>query len=375
MALILVVEDESDIRDDIEDTLKFGGHQTIGAANGKLGLLRVLESHPDLILSDINMPEMDGGQFLEAVRSQATEIANTPFVFLSAYAEREAVIEGKKRGADDYITKPIDHELLIETVNARLRQVRRLDDQKREELDSLRRAVLETFPHELRTPLNSIIGFAELLAGDPAALDPTTTRDYARHILDSGRRLHDLVEKVLDLVAVTSGRLVPRPRELELEPLLRSIVALQSTIAARDGLAVGFQVSPRMARIRSDETFLRRAIGELVSNGLKFSDPNGRVSISADVDASGTPFISIADTGAGMSEEATRRLGSLFFQENSGLSRRHEGLGIGLSVARAFVETLGGRVEVQSVIRSGTTARIVLSSTCLVAAGPERLSA
>ena len=368
MALILVVEDEADIRDDIEDTLKFGGHQTVSAANGRQGLERVIDSHPDLILSDINMPEMDGGQFLEAVRAQASEIANTPFVFLSAYAEREAVIEGKKRGADDYITKPIDHELLIETVNARLRQVRRLDQQKREELDALRRAVLETFPHELRTPLNSIIGFAELLAGEPTAqLGQATVRNYSRHILESGRRLHDLVEKVLDLVAVTSGRLVPKEREVELEPLLRSIVELQATVAARSGLVVGFQISPRMARIRTDEVFLRRAVGELVSNGIKFSDTDGRVSIAADIDAGGVPFISVSDTGVGMSEEATRRLGSLFFQENSGLSRRHEGLSIGLSVARAFIETLGGRVEVQSVVRAGTTARILLSPDCLIA--------
>jgi two-component system, sensor histidine kinase and response regulator len=368
MALILVVEDEADIRDDIEDTLRFGGHQVIGTANGRLGLEAVLNAHPDLILSDINMPEMDGGQFLEAVRGQAPEVANTPFVFLSAYAEREAVIEGKKLGADDYITKPIDHELLLETVNARLRQVKRLDDQKKQELSTLRRSVLETFPHELRTPLNSVIGFAELLVSDgPAGKLQGSALEYASLILESGRRLQDLVERVLDLVAVTTGRMVPKESELAVEALLRGCVQLHASTAERRGLVVGIEVAPSMARVRSDETFLRRAVTELLSNALKFTDKGGRIVIGAEVAADGLPSIYVRDTGEGMSEEAMARLGSLFFQETSGLSRRHEGLGIGLSVARAFIETLGGRIEVQSQLRIGTTARIMLSPESVIA--------
>ena len=368
MALILVVEDEADIRDDIEDTLRFGGHQVIGAPNGRVGLEAVLSGRPDLILSDINMPEMDGGQFLEAVRGQAPEVANTPFVFLSAYAEREAVIEGKKLGADDYITKPIDHELLLETVNARLRQVRRLDEQKKQELSTLRRAVLDTFPHELRTPLNSVIGFAELLVSNgPGGKLQGPALEYASLILESGRRLQDLVERVLDLVAVTTGRMVPKEVEVALEPLLRSCVQLHAINAERRGLVVDVEVSPQMARVRSDETFLRRAIAELISNALKFTDKGGRISMSAEISPEGLPAIIVRDTGEGMSEEATNRLGSLFFQETSGLSRRHEGLGIGLSVARAFVETLGGRIEVHSKLRVGTTASILLSRESLIA--------
>ncbi len=366
MALILVVEDETDIRDDIEDILRFGGHQVIGVANGRLGLDAALTDRPDLILSDINMPEMDGGQFLQAVRAQSTEIANTPFVFLSAYAEREAVIEGKKLGADDYITKPIDHELLIETVNARLRQVRRLDDQKKQELEGLRRSVLDTFPHELRTPLNSVIGFSELLLGDlPGGRLSGPAQEYATLILESGQRLQELVERVLDLVAVTTGKLVPKEREIACGELLEGCVRLHRAVAERRGVVISIEISPAMARLRSDEHFLRRAVGELLTNAVKFTSQGGRVTIVAEV-LDGQPTIHVRDTGEGISEEALNRLGSPFFQENSGLARRHEGLGIGFSVARAFVETLGGRIEVQSTIRVGTTAKIRLNPDCLV---------
>ncbi len=367
MALILVVEDETDIRDDIEDILRFGGHEVIGVANGRLGLDAALSGRPDLILSDINMPEMDGGQFLQAVRAQATDVANTPFVFLSAYAEREAIIEGKKLGADDYITKPIDHELLIETVNARLRQIRRLDDQKKQELETLRRSVLDTFPHELRTPLNSVIGFAELLLGDlPGGKLAGTPQEYASLILESGQRLQDLVERVLDLVAVTTGRLVPKEREIACEELLQSCARLHRAGAERRGVIVSVEVAEAMTRVRSDEHFLRRAVGELLTNAVKFTAQGGRVTIVAEV-VDGQPTIHVRDTGEGISEEALSRLGNPFFQETSGLARRHEGLGIGFSVARAFVETLGGRIDVQSTIRVGTTARIRLSPDCLVA--------
>lgn len=361
MALILVVEDEADIRDDIEDILRYGGHQTVSAGNGKEGLEVALKAHPDLILSDINMPVMDGGKFLESVRAQPAEVANTPFVFLSAYAEREAVIEGKRIGADDYVTKPIDHDLLLETVNARLRQVRRLGEQKKQELETLRRQVLDTFPHELRTPLNSIIGFSELLVSDADTLKlSSNAREYAGHVLESGRRLQDLCEKVLDLVAVTTGRLIPQERELELAGVVDAALSIHQGSAARKSIRIAVQIAPTVARVRSDETFLRRAVLELLSNAIKFTDKGGSVTLTAELGADGAPTITVADTGAGISDEAARSVGTPFFQETSGYTRRHEGLGIGLSVARAFVETMGGRIEMHSTVRVGTTARIVL---------------
>jgi signal transduction histidine kinase len=367
MALILVVEDEVDIRDDIEDILRFGGHQTVAAGNGKDAFDIAMKARPDLILSDINMPEMDGGQFLEKLRRERPEVANTPFVFLSAYAEREAVIEGKKIGADDYVTKPIDHDLLLETVNARLRQMRRLDEQKREELDALRRSVLDTFPHELRTPLNSIIGFAELLAGSSRTAEvPKTIRDYAAHMLEAGRRLHDVIERVLDLVAVTTGKLVPKEREIDVRGLLDSCVSLMAASIERRQLALRINISSRMTALKSDETFLRRAVLELLGNAIKFTDHGGSVVLNGGLDDQGHPTISVVDTGIGIAAEALPRVGTPFFQASSGRSREHEGLGLGINVARAFVETLGGRIEMQSQLRVGTTARIVLGKEAAI---------
>jgi cell cycle sensor histidine kinase DivJ len=121
-----------------------------------------------------------------------------------------------------------------------------------------------------------------------------------------------------------------------------------------------------MTALKSDETFLRRAVLELLGNAFKFTDHGGSVVLNGGLDDQGHPTISVVDTGIGIAAEALPRVGTPFFQASSGRSREHEGLGLGINVARAFVETLGGRIEMQSQLRVGTTARIVLGKEAAI---------
>ncbi len=140
-AKILCIEDEPELRETIVEELNDVGYETIQADNGRTGLAAITANHPDLVLCDINMPEMDGTQLLQNLRVNHPDLADMPFIFLTALADRSAVLNGKKLGADDYLTKPIDFELLIATVEARLGQVRRMGAKTEQQLVKLYRTV------------------------------------------------------------------------------------------------------------------------------------------------------------------------------------------------------------------------------------------
>ncbi|MDV2968450.1 MULTISPECIES: response regulator [Nitratireductor] len=141
--IILCVEDERHLRQDIIDELGIAGYEALAARDGREALAMLETSRPDLILCDITMPRLDGYGLLEAVRSSHPGLADVPFVFLTALDERDAVINGKRAGADDYLVKPIDFDLMLATIEARLRQVERLGQGAGRELDAMRQALTD----------------------------------------------------------------------------------------------------------------------------------------------------------------------------------------------------------------------------------------
>ena len=140
---ILCVEDELHLRRDIVEELVTGGYDAIGAADGQEALALLESKRPSLILCDISMPRLGGYGLLEAVRHARPELADIPFIFLTAFDQREHVIRGKRAGADDYLVKPIDYDLMLATVEARLRQASRIDARSRRELTALREALAD----------------------------------------------------------------------------------------------------------------------------------------------------------------------------------------------------------------------------------------
>ncbi len=145
-ATILCVEDESAVRELIVDELKHEGYHTIEAEDGEAGLDAILNHKPDLVLCDITMPNMSGDQLLVELRSSHPEYSELPFIFLTALADREHIVAGKRAGADDYLTKPIDFDLLLATIEVRLEQVRRINLRKDEELVKLYKSLQESKP-------------------------------------------------------------------------------------------------------------------------------------------------------------------------------------------------------------------------------------
>ncbi len=140
-AVILCVEDEDDLRLDLVDELKEAGYAVIEARDGVQALARIDGTRPDLILCDINMPGRNGYDLLDELRRERPELAEVPFIFLTALADPREVVRGKRAGADDYLVKPVDFDLMLATVEARLREVTRIRSAQQARIDHLRQAL------------------------------------------------------------------------------------------------------------------------------------------------------------------------------------------------------------------------------------------
>lgn len=163
MATVLCIEDETAIRQDIVEELHGEGYHTFEATNGVEGLDAILQQKPDLVLCDINMPIMSGFELLDVVRDKHPEFADMPFIFLSALADKADIISGKIKGADDYLTKPIDFDLMNATLKVRLGQVSRMKDKRQRDIDNLISLISTTAEND---------GNKETQVTRPEAIDP-----------------------------------------------------------------------------------------------------------------------------------------------------------------------------------------------------------
>ncbi|NQV57194.1 MAG: response regulator [Rhodospirillales bacterium] len=170
MIHILCIEDEADLREEIVFELNEAGYKVSEASNGIDGLKLIEDQRPDLILCDVSMPKMTGRELLSELRRRDLEFAETPFVFLSALADREDLISGMELGADEYLTKPIDFEILLTKVKSSLRLVNRLTEKKQVEHVKIYKALTEGAENLQTGPLSPLrilmIGKAEHGASD-----------------------------------------------------------------------------------------------------------------------------------------------------------------------------------------------------------------
>jgi PAS domain S-box-containing protein len=217
---------------------------------------------------------------------------------------------------------------------------------------------LATMSHELRTPLNSILGFAQLLeSGDFGDLNERQRR-YVSNIETSGRHLHCLVSDILDLAGTTSGQVRVSLQHVELQPLLERSHERHLKATTERGLALAVQQAGDLAAL-ADPVRLEQALGVLLSNAIKFTNPGGRIRIRVR-EHTGLVLISVADTGVGIARSEQTRIFEDFTQVESGRARRKDGAGMGLALCRRLVELMGGTISLRSRPGRGSVFTIAL---------------
>lgn len=227
---------------------------------------------------------------------------------------------------------------------------------------------LANVSHELRTPLNAVIGFTDMLLMGYAGPVSDRQREYLGDIRDSATHLLSVINDILDLSRAEAAALPLDPRPLDLARLLRSTVRMLQPKADQGGLTLSLDVDPPALPAVVDEVRIRQVIVNLLSNAIKFTEPGGWVTITArrTVDAgqeergAGWIRIEIADDGIGMPPGEIERAFEPFVQLDAGFSRRFEGTGLGLPLARRLVEAHGGRLNLFSEPGEGTQAVILL---------------
>ena len=194
-ARILLVEDEPEVRTIVESVLSSFGYTVKAVANGAEALDAMEETQPDLILSDVRMPIIDGFQLLQRIRADPVW-HHTPFIIVSAKAESADLRMGMSLGADDYVTKPYKPQDMRKTIEIRIQRARQVG----EAIASNQRFLTRILPHELRTPLMGVIGYADLMvdtANEGKTLSVSELSEYGRMMQLSGARIFRIVENLL----------------------------------------------------------------------------------------------------------------------------------------------------------------------------------
>jgi two-component system sensor histidine kinase/response regulator len=359
---ILVVDDTEDNLDLLEFALKRKPIKMLRATSGMACLALAKENKPDLILLDIQMPEMDGFETLKRLRA-SPDTTKIPVIFLTAQKkDPESIAKGLAMGADQYLTKPIDtEELLVRT--KMLISLKKAEA----ELERLRADFMAMLVHDLRSPLIGIKNVLELLQeSDKSA---PLTQDYFELINSaqmSANRLLELVSDLLDVSKYEAGNIafdkaaVPVSRFID--PILRQMEVqfrqknVTLTTAYADGLPNVFVDAQKTEQVMMN----------FLSNALKFTKSGGTIAVVAEaitekihteLENMNRRFVrvKITDNGVGISPEDMALLFKRYKQAASARTTKQKGTGLGLVICKLIVEAQGGTVGVHSEIGKGST--------------------
>jgi two-component system cell cycle sensor histidine kinase PleC len=215
--------------------------------------------------------------------------------------------------------------------------------------------------HELRTPLNAIIGFSEVLKRELLGpLGQDRYREYAKDINESGAHLLGLITDILEYSKSECGKLRLVEGEFDLNQLVTTVVRQQGPRAEVAGVSIHRDGLEPTVRIRGDERKLRQVLLNLVSNAIKFTPMGGEVHLGTGRDDDGNVLIRVVDTGIGIAPEDMPKVFSAFGQIDNAWSRRYEGTGLGIPLAKAMIELHGGMLTISSNVGSGTTVTVKL---------------
>lgn len=255
MAVILCIEDEAALRRDLADELREAGYEVLEASDGASGLQAMIGARPDLVLCDITMPHMSGYEVLREVRQRHPELADTPFIFLTALADRKHVIEGKLRGADDYLTKPIDFDLMLATIETRLKQIGRLRAQHEATRAEQEASLLESLKQGADERVRNAIKVFDFIQIGVAIIEPSRQvahfNEYAARIVEQrdglsiqngalvgSASLREHIDAAFDASQGAQPNLpivIDLPRPSGKRPLVVSIFTLKPIAAADPG--------------------------------------------------------------------------------------------------------------------------------------------
>ena len=348
---ILIIDDEPALLLGLAAKIRRQGYQVVTASDGSQGMQKARETLPDLILSDVMMPPPNGFE-LRKLMSEDPRLASIPFIFLTARSGVEDRVTGIRDGADDYITKPFVTEELFARIEAVLRRVRVAQERGREEvrenaqqdMEKLKREILQNFHHEIRTPLSNIVMPLELVVNKKFE-DPEEQIQFVRKALSSVDRLESLVTDFVLLTNIDQGELNRIRQRVDVNNHI--LLPIQKRLEHYKEKELRFSDKiTGTGEILAPRREFTHALIHLLDNAFKFSPQGGKIALSIQIETEGGVTIRVDDEGPGISPDLREKVFERYYQVSQGDRRSHDGLGVGLFIARAIFSNLGGDVTI-----------------------------
>lgn len=339
---ILVIDDELDLRENIKEILMNYNYKVHTAPTANQALEMLKTSVPDLIISDIMMPDLNGLEFLELLKNDST-LSSIPFIFLTAKSTYDDLRKGMANGADDYLYKPFKAQDLLNAVKSKLNKVSQLDYK----LNDLKEKIALSVPHEFRTPLTPIMGLSDLMKENLKDFSKDEIEKMSYSINTNAKRLHNRIEKFILLANIhtelNSLRSKRSNREFvtnDIKNILNQAIIEVSQVFNSEAKVI---LNVAEASLKIDEYYFTISIRELVENAFKFTEPMKKIIIKGE--SIGTHYLlSFTNDGKGLTAEQIRNI-DLF---NKHYEQTKEGSGIGLTIVNKIMEYFGGELIIES---------------------------
>ncbi|MFA6435265.1 MAG: hybrid sensor histidine kinase/response regulator [Elusimicrobiales bacterium] len=354
---VLMVDDTPANLELLSEMLKVRGYNVRAAASGKLALQAVRNSPPDLILLDINMPEMNGYEVCAELKSEE-KLKEIPVIFLSALSETIDKVKAFGAGGVDYITKPFQFEEVEARVETHLelrRQKRRLQENyaRLRELEKLRDSLVHMLIHDLRSPLTCIYGFLKLIGENTESARSAKSARYLAAAMKATKQMIQMVSDVLDTSKMEGGQMKLKVSQCDLNRLLEEgISGMKSLLEGRE---IRFTPPGSPVNVPADSEIISRVIRNLLDNAIKFTPRDGgliRLEISP---ACGMMRVNIQNNGPSIAPEHRERIFEKFAQVELNADHKKYSTGLGLTFCKLAVEAHGGRIGVDSEEGKGSS--------------------
>ncbi len=356
---ILVVDDSESARELVRVYLSKTSIKAAFAENGPQAIKKAKSNPFDLILLDVQLPDINGIEICKILKSDA-RTKDIPVIFLTVASDRKSLMAGFQAGAVDYITKPFKKEELLARITTHLRMKKYMEElivarKKAEESEKLKMAFLSNMSHEIRTPMNSIIGFAELMQDEN--LTPEERKEFASIIINSGEQLLNIVDEILEVSKEEAGELKLLEQKFSLRKFMGELQAIFSNHLKDKPVKVILKIPKDTPDIiMADKVRLKQIMDNLLSNATKFTS-KGEIEMGCRLLPKYIPVLEfhVKDTGIGIPKDKQDTIFERFTQIEENLTQSFRGTGLGLSIVKRLVIFMGGSVSIKSEPGKGST--------------------
>jgi signal transduction histidine kinase len=380
---ILVVDDDIKNLKLLQFRLKSDDYEVFTAQDGEEGV-KVFEKEEDvnLVLLDIQMPKMGGIEALTKIKSLNKEVA---VVMMTGYGSEQIAVEAMKKGANDYLVKPINYkeisgvihenieknklkvaqvrltEQIKETSQDLMRRIDQLEkvnallkeqNEKIKELDRRKSEFLSRMSHELRTPMNSILGFSKLLLNKMDGEINEKQRTDIQAIYDSGNYLLELINEILDLARIESGKMEFQLEEFDVSLVIDEVVLISEPLIKGKNVELKHKFNDKPSYVYADRKRVRQILLNLLSNAIKYTE-QGYVNVETLNNDSDVQIV-VTDTGIGISHEDIPKVFEEFLRIDNQITRQTTGTGLGMAITKKLIEAQGGKIWIESELQKGT---------------------